>query len=164
MGAKFLVAQLCVVAMAAVAIFAAISDIRSLTIPNAVPVLIFALFVPYVVVSQLPWSQTLLSIGLATIVCAVGFGFFAAGIIGGGDAKFLAAASLWAGPRDLAMLVLATALAGGCIAFLFLVPPIAHRIRRLRRTTFAAAVAPNVMPYGVAIAAATMLVAYGRLG
>ena len=159
-----MVAQLCLVAMVVVALAGAICDLRSLTIPNAVPVLIVGLFVPYALVAHMAWGHALISIGIAVGVCAAGFGLFAAGLVGGGDAKLLAAVSLWAGPGDVATLLLATALAGAGLALLFVVPTGARALRALRQGASAAAAPHNAMPYGVAIAAGTLLVALSRLG
>jgi prepilin peptidase CpaA len=150
--------------MVVVALAGAICDVRSLTIPNAVPALIAGLFVPYAVFVPMAWKLAALSTGIATGVCAVGFGLFAAGLAGGGDAKLLAAVSLWAGPGDLATLLLATAIAGAGLALLLAVPPVARAMRALRHGTPAAAAPRNALPYGVAIAAGTVLVALGRVG
>lgn len=159
-----MIAQLCLVAMVVVALVAAVWDVRSLTIPNAVPALIAALFLPYAIAADLGWPQALIAAGLALCVFAAGFGLFAAGLTGGGDVKLLAAVSLWAGPGDLATLLLATALAGAGLALLLVVPPLAQAMRALRRGTPAAAAPRNAMPYGVAITAGTLVFALGRLG
>jgi prepilin peptidase CpaA len=56
--------------------------------------------------------------GLSMLVLAsVCFGL---GLMGGGDAKLLAAAALWMGWRNLAPFVLLTALAGACLGMLLL--------------------------------------------
>lgn len=158
-----MIAQLCLVAMLAVVLIGAIHDVRSLTIPNAVPALIAGLFVPYTVASHFTGAQALTDVASALCVFVAGFALFAAGLTGGGDVKLLAAVSLWAGPRDLATLLLATTLAGAGLALLLVVPPFARAMRALRTGTPAAAAPRDAMPYGVAIAAGTMLVALGRL-
>lgn len=159
-----MIAHLCLAAMIVAALAGAIRDVRSLTIPNVVPALIAGLFVPYAVAAPLTWEHALLSAGIALGVFAAGFGLFAAGLTGGGDVKLLAAVSLWAGPGDLATLLLTTALAGAGLALLLLVPPLAGAMRGLRRGTPAAAAPRNAMPYGVAITAGTLVFALERLG
>ena len=66
------------------------------------------------------------AIGLALACAAVVFGAgtaaFAAGALGGGDVKLLAAASLFAGPGLISDFLLVTALAGGVLG--------AGRVRR----------------------------------
>lgn len=143
--------------MVVVALVAAIWDVRSLTIPNAVPALIAALFLPYAIAADLGWPQALIAAGIALCVFAAGFGLFAAGLTGGGDVKLLAAVSLWAGPSDLATLLLTTALAGAGLALLLVVPSFARVARALRSGMHATAAPRNAMPYGVAITAGTVL-------
>lgn len=158
-------AQICLLAMVAVALFGAVCDIRSLTIPNIVPMLIAGLFVPYAIATAMPWAQLAFAAVLALGVFAAGFGLFAAGLVGGGDVKLLAAVVLWAGHDAFAMLMLVTALAGGGLALLLFVPPLARGMRSLRSGSAAAATASrNAMPYGIAITAGTLAIAFQKLG
>jgi len=125
---------------------AAIHDTRERLIPNRYPAAIVLLFVPAAVVGAVePWPAHLLVFAIAFGVCLPLFAF---GILGGGDAKLLPAAALWAGPQLLAMFLLATAVAGGVIAFAMIAR------RRLRRATpdMADDVRAETVPYGVAIA------------
>jgi len=80
---------------------------------------------------------------------------FAFGWIGGGDAKLMAAASLWLGLRGIAPFALYTALAGGALALLL----VAMRSAWLRPFADAGpawtrrlATPGESAPYGVAIA------------
>lgn len=57
-----------------------------------------------------------LTVGCAIIVFAVGTAAFAAGALGGGDVKLLAAVSLFAGPAHLVDFLAVTAIAGGLLA------------------------------------------------
>jgi prepilin peptidase CpaA len=89
---------------------------------------------------------------------------FSRGWIGGGDAKLVAAAALWAGPdRTLPLLVL-TGLLGGLLT-VFLISPAGALLTGVLRTASSSpdpAVAPQAnpvaIPYGVAIAAAAVIV------
>ena len=140
---------------------AALSDIRRYLIPNRYPAAIVLAFFIYAM-SQ-PLDQTLwgLAAGAAAfVVCAI---LFAAGIIGGGDAKLLAATMLWAGLSLAPLFLMCTVLAGGLLALAWLTP-----FRRLMPAAPEAAQPPAKVdparsglrsrfhqptPYGAAIAA-----------
>lgn len=145
---------------------AAISDVRSLTIPNAYCLGIVMCYPFFVLGSPQPvdWTGALL-VGAGLL--AVGFLLFTTGRVGGGDAKLLAATSLWAGPGLLSEFVLLTAVAGGGIALALYV-----RHRWARRPSLAASsggdaspdFAQQPMPYGAAIFAGGVYVAFTLLG
>lgn len=88
-----------------------------------------------------PWPGMALQIGLALLVLAVCAGLFALHMLGGGDAKLLAALALWVPPGAFADLLLVMALAGGVLA--------AAMLAGWRQVTGKAA----GVPYGIAIAA-----------
>lgn len=145
------------VELAGVAVFvalllaAAVSDLRSFHIPNAIPIALATVVGVLAILGHaaVPW-QSALAAGATAFIA--GFALFAVGIWGGGDAKLLAAASLWTGfaamPRFLAVMVLA----GGVVAAAVLVR------RRLGGPSAAAGV-----PYGIAIAAAGLDWSIARL-
>ena len=89
-----------------------------------------------------PWPGMAVQLGLAVLVLAVCAALFAARMLGGGDAKLLAALALWVPPAAFAQLLLVMALAGGLLAGAML----ATRWRM-------APGAPASVPYGIAIAA-----------
>jgi len=78
---------------------------------------------------------------------------FALGRVGGGDVKLLTACVLLAGPAGTPTLLAATALAGGAMALVALMPAPKMALDRLTRHRFAGA----GLPYGVAIAAGAAL-------
>lgn len=140
-------------ASAAVFVWAAVSDARRYLIPNAASLLLAGLFAAFAI--STPSDILVLGHVLAgTAAFAVGAGLFHGGLMGGGDVKLLAAATLWAGPAHAADLLLVTALAGGLLGGGMLLA------RRLARRTAPApsgeAVARAMqarLPYGIAIAA-----------
>jgi prepilin peptidase CpaA len=147
-------------------IWAAVEDARRFVIPNYISLLLVALYPAHVLLAPAPIAwMTALAIGAG--VLAVGFLLFSRGYFGGGDAKLLAAVSLWAGPDQFLRFTLATALAGGVLALALLV------VRRLRRATPQAALAGQgnesksatqmQLPYGVAIAAGGLTAVLGSL-
>jgi prepilin peptidase CpaA len=83
-----------------------------------------------------PWPGIAIQLALALLVLAVCAALFAARMLGGGDAKLLAALALWVPPAAFAELLLVMALAGGLLAGAMLVTR--------RRAS---------VPYGIAIAA-----------
>jgi prepilin peptidase CpaA len=140
---------------------AAISDIRRYLIPNRYPAAIVLAYFVYATSHPLDQALWGLAAGMAALVlCAA---FFAAGIVGGGDAKLLAATMLWAGPSLAPLFLMSTVLAGGLLALAWLTP-----FRRLMPNA-PAAVQPSAetglaqgglrsrfhqpTPYGAAIAA-----------
>ena len=150
-----LIKTLVLLLFAALVIAAAVKDLESFTIPNWISIALALAFAPAALLTgaSLGVIGISLAVGLAVLVLAVGM--FALGWIGGGDAKLMAAASLWLGLKGLAPFVIYTALAGGALALILLalrsawLRPIAHAgpvwARRLATPGEAA-------PYGVAIA------------
>ncbi len=94
--------------------FAAVSDMLSMTIANRVSVILviaFALVAPF---TGMDWATYGLHFAAGGLVLAVTFILFAMGGMGGGDAKLLAASSVWMGLGMPLMqyLVVATFIAG----------------------------------------------------
>ncbi len=138
-----------------VMIFAALSDATSFTIPNRLSLILLVSFLPIALVLGRPANEIGLDLGVGVLALFAGMGMFAAGWIGGGDAKLFAVAGLWLGWSALANFLVITALAGGGLAVLLLNARSAYV-----RTHLAGApgwlerlVTPGGdVPYGVAIA------------
>lgn len=126
---------------------AAISDVRSYRIPNTLGAALVLLFPVFAATSPHPvaWPQ---NIAIFAVVSAVGFAAFWRGLVGAGDVKLLSAASLWAGPHFLAVLLFVMALAGGVESF---VAAVAVFLKRSKNGG-ALAFRKVQIPYGVAIA------------
>jgi prepilin peptidase CpaA len=99
----------------ALVVVAALKDVTSYTIPNWISLALIAAFAPAALASgvSLATVGTCLAAGLAALV--VGMGMFAAGWIGGGDAKLFAAATLWLGWPAALPFMLVTGMAGGAL-------------------------------------------------
>jgi len=153
-----MVELLALTAFAALLVYAACSDVASLTIPNWLSIAMAALFVPAAFAIGMP----LLDLGMHLLfgfgVLTVGFFLFQANIIGGGDAKLLAAVSVWTGIGAFAPFILWTAAAGGVMALALLAarqfipqaetnPPFVNRLLKQQ----------NGIPYGVAIMAGGLM-------
>jgi len=154
----------------AVALFAAAaSDIKSLTIPNWIPVSIVALFLIQAG-TGLALNVTEISHGfvpsliVATATLVMFTLLFALGQMGGGDVKLIAATSLWAGPDLIFGFIVITTLAGGALALFALMrgtksansprpyAGLSSSVLAAGGDTPVARLASRPIPYGVAIA------------
>jgi prepilin peptidase CpaA len=143
---------LALAAFAGLLIYAACSDIARLIIPNWVSIALAAVFVIAALAAGMPPGEIGLHVVFGAAVLAVGFFLFAANIIGGGDAKLLAAAATWTGFSAFAPFVFWTAVSGGVMALALLAarqfvkqaetnPPFVNQLLKQQ----------NGIPYGVAI-------------
>jgi len=135
---------------------AAVEDIRRLVIPNAVVAGLCVLWPLHLATAP---SFTIIG-SLCTAACAaavflVGALLFSRGLIGGGDVKLLAAATLWAGPASTPALLVVTGVLGGLLTLVLL---FSARLRAAISWARAAAVSSLPVPYGAAIAAAAVIV------
>ena len=136
---------LCLLAMLVTA--AAVSDIRSRTIANGLNLTVALLALPWWWSVGLSGSAMAWQLALAAGVLVVFAACFAAGMMGGGDVKLLVALALWLPFGELAQLLIWMALGGGVLTVAMLL----HR-------RLAGPAGPIEVPYGVAIAGATLLV------
>lgn len=141
---------------------AAFEDFRRLIIPNMLPILLCAAWPLHFA------AAPSLHAGLAAMGCGLGvflggMVLFARGWLGGGDVKLLSAAALWAGPAGTPALLILTVLLGGLLA-LFLLIPLGRQLATAARLLLgqppieAERVWATPIPYGVAIAAAALIV------
>ncbi|WP_127144403.1 A24 family peptidase [Pelagibacterium montanilacus] len=144
----------------ALMIAAAVSDLLTMRIPN---LLVLGTGVAFVIVAPLA-GLGLATMGMhlvaALLVLAVTFGLFAAGWIGGGDAKFAAAAALWVGFELLLPYLLIAGVAGGLLTLVLL---LARRFSLPARLVTVGWIdrlhQPKTgVPYGIALAAAGLLI------
>jgi prepilin peptidase CpaA len=142
-------------AFPALAIIAAMRDATSFTIPNWISLALVGLFLPAALVLGTPLPQIGIAIAVGLGALVVGMGMFAAGWIGGGDAKLFGAAALWLGWSALLPFLAVTAMAGGGLA-VFLLVIRSGWLRpftvRLRGWLARLATPGENVPYGVAIA------------
>ena len=99
----------------ALVVVAALKDATSFTIPNWISLALIAAFLPVALISGASWGAIGLCLATGVGALALGMGMFAAGWIGGGDAKLFAAASLWLGWPATMTFMLTTGLAGGAL-------------------------------------------------
>ena len=149
---------------AALMLLAAFEDLRRLIIPNALT-LSLCLVWPLYAVAAPSLSGTLGSLGCAIAVFLAGALCFSRGYLGGGDVKLLTAATLWAGPAGTPALLVLTGVLGGMLALFLLMPPGAYfadlaRAKLGPSDAAAKAGATTPVPYGIAIAAAALIVIF----
>ena len=100
--------------------FAAASDLFTMTISNRVSLALVAGFLALAVLSGMGLYDILLHLAAGACVLAVAFGCFAAGWVGGGDAKVAAGAALWFGFGHLMNYLVYASLFGGVLTLLLL--------------------------------------------
>ncbi len=137
---------------------AAIYDAATLTIPNWISLVLMALFPVVALCSGSDFTAIGIHLIIGLSALLVGMVLFAFNLIGGGDAKFFAAVSLFVGLSDLANYAVVVILAGGALAVVIMA---AKRIAGLgvsmdwflRHTRDG-----SVIPYGIAIAVGALVV------
>ena len=102
-------------------VFAAVSDMLSMTIANRVSVLLVATFAVVAPLTGMDWAAYGLHFAAAAAVLAVTFAMFALGGMGGGDAKLMAATALWMGfDINLLVYLVTASFLGGLLTILIL--------------------------------------------
>ncbi|HYD44799.1 MAG TPA: prepilin peptidase [Phenylobacterium sp.] len=142
-------------AFPALVIVAALRDCTTFTIPNWISLALLGTFPVAATAVGLPLSSMGLALLLGFGGLLAGMAMFAAGWIGGGDAKMFAAAMPWLGLAGLGQYLMVTALAGGALAMFLLFmrsgrmsPILGHGPSWLSRL----ATRGENVPYGMAIA------------
>jgi prepilin peptidase CpaA len=138
----------------ALMIFAAFSDLFTMTISNLISVVLTLSFFALAVALGLPLDEIGAHIACGLCVLALTFVFFWRGWVGGGDAKLASATALWLGFDHLLDFGLYAALMGGVLTFAILI------LRRWPLPTFLQArewivrlhERGNGVPYGIALA------------
>jgi prepilin peptidase CpaA len=130
-----------------------------MTISNWISILLVAGFVLLALLFGLPTQVIALHLVCGLAVLVLTFALFAFGWIGGGDAKLAATTAVWMGFDQLAAYGLGSAMLGGALTLAIL------QFRRLPMPRWAQARGwimrlhdkDNGVPYGVALAAAGLL-------
>ncbi|PZU94303.1 MAG: peptidase [Chelatococcus sp.] len=144
----------------AVMAYAAASDLFSMTISNRVSLFLIALFAICAALLGLSWADVGLHLAAGALVLMICFGLFAAGWIGGGDAKLAAATALWFGFGQMLPYLLNAAVFGAVLTVLILrlrarpLPAMAQNWSWMRRLH----AADQGVPYGIALALSALMV------
>lgn len=144
----------------ALMIHAGIGDLRTMRIPNWLVLLLLAGYLVAIPLVPLSPPNVGWSVAAAAIVFALGLFGFSFGWMGGGDVKLMTVATLWLGAGNAAPFIFYTSIFGAILTIMILLfrsaslPAAWQRqdwISRLHRRD-------GGVPYGVAIAAAGVLV------
>lgn len=140
--------------------YAAASDLVSMTISNRLCLVLLAAFALCAGLLGLGWSQIGWHLAAGGLVLAICFGMFAAGWMGGGDAKLASVTALWFGFEQLMPYLTLAAVAGGVLTLILVklrsapLPEVAAGWSWARRLH-----SPEEgVPYGIALAFAALLV------
>jgi prepilin peptidase CpaA len=151
------------VALALLMLWVIISDASRYIIPNTLNLAVLML---YAAAALLLPVAPLMALVAAVLVLVVGLGFFALGLMGGGDIKLLVVLTLWTGwTMTTPQFIFLTAIFGGLLVFVVLalrviLPPLwlklrpTHNLPRLLTRK-------QPVPYGIAIAAAFLWLMWG---
>lgn len=141
-------------------LFAAISDMVSMTIANRVSVILVAAFAVIAPLTGMDWSTYGMHFAAGALVLVVTFALFAIGGMGGGDAKLLTATAVWMGfGLPLVQYLVTSAFLGGVLTLAILT---------YRRSALSAFTGHNVflrnfadpkggVPYGIALGAGGLM-------
>jgi prepilin peptidase CpaA len=140
--------------------FAASSDLFTMTIANRVSLILAGGFVLLAIMIGMPVEDMAWHAAAAAAVLGVAFVFFSFGWIGGGDAKLAAATMLWLGFGHLFDYLVYASILGGALTVLL----IQFRTMPLPRVLVGREWVERLhcpgggVPYGIALAAAALLV------
>ncbi len=137
--------------------YAAMMDVFTMRIANSVSIAVAVAFLIVAPIAAMPAQEMLMHLGVGAAMLIVGMILFSFRALGGGDAKLLAAASLWVGPEQWLPFIALVAVFGGVLAGVILIfrnfpagalmlPAWAARLHQ----------AGGSIPYGVAIAAGAL--------
>ena len=139
--------------------FAGFNDMVSLTIPNKLSLFLIAAFLIAAAAVQMPLEQFGMHLAVGGTMLVVMMTLWSFGLLGGGDAKLIAVASLWIGFDDLPLFVGYIAIFGGLLSLAILsyrqmLPPrwAVHQDWALRLHKKESGV-----PYGLAIGSAGLV-------
>jgi|SRR5579872_485351 len=159
MGYSIFLLGVTLVLFPALMIYAAFSDLFTMTISNRISIALVVGFFALAFALHMPLHDILRHLGCGLVVLTVTFLFFAFRWVGGGDAKLAAATALWLGFDQLWDYGIYAALFGGALTLVILLlrrwplPPILitqEWIARLHDQDAG-------VPYGIALAIAGLM-------
>jgi prepilin peptidase CpaA len=140
-------------------LYAAAMDVLTMRIANTISIGLVVAFFVVAAIAGMPVQQMLVHAGVSLAVLLANMLLFQLRLVGGGDAKLLAAAALWVGHEQLIPFLVYVTIFGGVLALLVLAYrrspagalPLPEWASRLHNRN-------EGMPYGVAITAGALIV------
>jgi prepilin peptidase CpaA len=112
-----MIVSLLLIAVVALLLLATYTDVTMLRIPNLLSLAVAVIAVVFAAVATPSLHDFLMHLLAGVVVIVVGFALFAVGLkFGGGDAKLLAALSIWLGFAALPVFLIVMSLVGGVVA------------------------------------------------
>ena len=153
MPVETMLSAACLLAFVGLVLYAAASDIATMTIPNWVSIAVVLLFPLAALLAHMTPLQIGIHVGIGVLMFLAGFALFSMGVLGGGDVKVIAAASVWTGLAALTPFAYATTIAGGVLAAIMIVARRTAKPSEKRPAFLNRLLGPeNGIPYAVAIA------------
>lgn len=141
-------------------IYAAMNDMFSMTIANRIPVLLAGSFPVFAWLAGMDVATIALHLTVGVGMLVLTFALFAAGAMGGGDAKLIAATSVWFGlSLALAQYLVWSAMLGGLLTLILVIyraTPLAPSMAHLPAFRHFGDRQKGI-PYGIALAPAAIL-------
>ncbi|MBB4567734.1 A24 family peptidase [Rhizobium leucaenae] len=133
---------------------AALTDLLTMTIPNRVSLILACSFIVLAPLVGLTWPDIGMHFAGAAIVFGTCFALFALNVMGGGDAKLLAASALWFGfdPSLLAFLIYVAFLGGVVTIVILMIRSQSNAIMAMGLPLPNSLMIAKKIPYGIAIA------------
>jgi prepilin peptidase CpaA len=97
-------------------IFACLTDLMTLKIPNRVPILLVITFCALAAFLEISWRDFGLHVACGFAFLSFAFTLFSMGVLGGGDGKLGAAVAMWFGFPLLLEFAISVSLIGGLLA------------------------------------------------
>lgn len=139
--------------------FAAANDLFTMTIPNKISLALIILFAVSALVVGLSAEDIAIHAGVGLAVLAFGFVLFQLNMLGGGDAKLMAAGALWMGFDHVLFFMAYLTIFGGILAVAVLFYRKWIPADALGLPAWAIRLHKNGtgIPYGIAIAASALM-------
>lgn len=139
--------------------FAAANDLFTMRIPNKISLALIVSFVLAALYVRLPLETVMMHAGVGAAALVAGFVMFSLRLLGGGDAKLMAAGALWMGPEHAMLFVAYLTIFGGLLsaAVLFYRKFIPVSVDAVPGWAAKLHVQGTGIPYGIAIAASGLL-------
>lgn len=145
-------------------VYAIISDVTKLVIPNWLSLSLLLLFCVYCILNSpnISLSKSLAVAGMVFAVAAILFNF---GVLGGGDVKIVTVLSLWVGPENIINFIILVNIIGAALGITVIKSSYFSRYypALLEKNKALAKIddwrSKRICPYGIAIGSAALIVA-----